>query len=83
MNLLESIMEWYPEDTFGLFDGFDEAIIGVDSSTNRIIYSQSKIMNILIEKQDMSDEEAYDYYDFNIATLYFGENTPIICNDTF
>jgi hypothetical protein len=29
----------------------------------------------------MTDEEALEYFDFNIAGAYVGENTPFILND--
>lgn len=82
VSKLKAILEWYPEDTFCKFDDLDEAIIGVDNSSLRLIYSQEKIMKILRE-MGMNSEDAFDYYNFNIETAYFGENTPIICTDLF
>ena len=52
-------------------DGFDDAIIGsVDSSGNRItgtvlVYSKSKMIKILMNKDKMSYEEAVEYLEFN------------------
>lgn len=83
MSKLDEILEWYPDDVFGKYDDLDDAIIGVDNESLRLIYSQYKILKILENTHNMSQEEADEYFSFNIAGLYFGENTPIICCDIF
>ena len=61
--MLDKIVEWFPEDEFLIADGFNDAIIGVDSNTMRLIYSVSKCIDIL--SKDMDEEEAVEYFDFN------------------
>ena len=39
-------------------DGFDEAILGVDSSNERVIYSYKKCLEILVKRDGMSKDEA-------------------------
>lgn len=65
-----------------LLDGLADAIIGVveEFSGNRIIYSKSKILQIL--QKDMSYDEAVDYYYYNILGLYAGEQNPVFFVDT-
>jgi hypothetical protein len=46
---LESILENYPDETFLKADGFDDAIIGFDEHSLRLIYSMSKCLDILME----------------------------------
>ena len=53
---------------------FDEAIIGLDAIEPRLIYDKAKIITLLM--QSMSEEEAEEFFDFNIAGLA-GENFPI------
>ena len=77
--MLDKIVEWFPEDEFLIADGFNEAIIGVDSNTMRLIYSVSKCIDIL--SKDMDEEEAVEYFDFNVRGSYVGERTPIWCVD--
>jgi hypothetical protein len=72
---LEQILELYPEDTFMVADGFDDAIIGVDDNNLKIVYDIDKVIDILI-KDGMSVDEAIEYYEYNIAGAYVGENTP-------
>jgi len=72
---LEQILELYPDDTFKIADGFDDAIIGVDDNNLKIVYDIYKIIDILI-KDGMTDDEAIEFYEYNIAGSYVGENTP-------
>jgi len=78
MNL-ESILQKYPDETFLKADGFDDAILGVDESSMRLIYSISKCIDILME--DMSDEDALEHFYYNVSGAYVGEQTPIWCDD--
>ena len=55
MDIIERIMEWYPDDQFIKADGLDSAIIGVDEIGMRLIYSQSKVMKILIDRDGMDE----------------------------
>ena len=77
--MLDKIVEWFPEDEFLIADGFNDAIIGVDSDSMRLIYSVTKCIEIL--SKDMNEEEAVEYFDFNVRGSYFGEKTPIWCVD--
>jgi hypothetical protein len=72
---LESILENYPDETFLKADGFDDAIIGFDENSLRLIYSMSKCLDILME--DMSDEDALEHFYYNVSGAYVGEQTPI------
>ena len=49
-KILDHILESHPEETFMKADLLDEAIIGLDESTMRLIYSQAKVIEILIRK---------------------------------
>jgi hypothetical protein len=63
-----------------LLDGLDDAIIGITEEfgkDNRILYSKSKILSILCERDGMSISDAEEFYDFNILGLYAGEQNPV------
>ncbi len=77
----EQILEGNPEEQFVFAYGFDKAIIGLDTSSMRIIYSVKKCVKILMK--DMPEEEAQEYFYYNVAGAYMGEKTPIWCEDTF
>jgi hypothetical protein len=58
---------------------FDEAVVGIVSRIDRdpvVCYSVSKIIEILME-DGMDEEEAYEYYEYNILGAYMGETTPM------
>jgi hypothetical protein len=79
--MLDKIMEWFPEEEFLIAEGFNEAIIGVDENCGeiRLIYSVSKCVKIL--SAEMSEEEAVEYFAFNVKGSYIGEKTPVWCID--
>ena len=59
-----------------LADGLDDALAGYDTQ-GRAIYFVDKIIGTLMERDGMTYEEAYEFFDFNIAGAYVGEYTPI------
>ena len=77
--MLESVLEKYPDEEFLIADGFNVAILGVDEKSMRLIYSTTKCIEILME--DMSEEEAFEYFYYNVSGAYMGEKTPIFCDD--
>ena len=79
--IIDKIIEQYADETFLKADGFDEAIIGVDETTMRLIYSVSKCIEILM--RDMTEEDAMEHFSFNVSGSYVGEKTPIWCSDNF
>ena len=70
----EMCSEANPEALFA--DGFDESIIGIDTK-GRVTYSISKIIRTLINRDGMTEEEAREFFDFNIDGAHVGEYTPI------
>lgn len=81
--MLEQILEYFEEEEFLKADGFDEAVIGVDERSMRLIYSVTKCIEILVVNDEMSVEEAIEYFDFNVRGAYMGDKTPIWCEDSF
>jgi len=81
--MLDSILENFPDEEILIADGFDDAIIGVDSMLEpRIIYSVVKCLDILVE-EGMHIEEAMEHFTFNVTGSYVGEKTPIWCWDNY
>ena len=62
-----------------LADGFEDAIIGIDTSNEvfRVIYDKQKMATILQERDDMLIEDAWEYLEYNVFGAYVGEGTPI------
>lgn len=63
-----------------LLDGLETAIIGIVEefgNGRRILYSKPKIIQILCDRDSMTEEEAEEYYDYNILGLYAGEQNAV------
>ena len=77
--IVEALAEQY--ESIKTADGFDEAIVGIatDFSVPRVIYSVSKVLDVL--ERDMEPLDAREYFEFNMAGAYVGEDTPIWCRD--
>ena len=79
--MLEKILEWFPEEEILKADGFDDAIIGIDDTSMRLIYSVNKCIIILVSEEDLTEEDALDHFLYNVKGSYVGEKTPIWCTD--
>jgi len=79
--MIDRITTNFPNEKILKADGFDEAIIGIETDSMRLIYSVSKCIEILC--RDMSEEDALEHFDFNVSGSYVGEQTPIWCYDNF
>ena len=65
-------------------DGLEDAIIGVGSRINMpdvLIYSYNKCVDILMEKEGWTHEEAIEWMDYNVVGAWVGETTPIFVHE--
>ena len=63
-----------------MLTGLEDAIVGIVEdfgNSPRILYSKSKILQILQERDLMTEQESEEYYDYNILGLYAGEQNPV------
>jgi hypothetical protein len=63
-----------------LLDGLEDAIIGITEEfggNRRILYSRDKIIQILCERDSMTEEEAEEFYGYNILGLHVSEQNPV------
>jgi len=79
MSVIESIIESYPDEVLTTLTGFDDAIIGIDDKSKRLVYSEKKIIECL--QKDMTEEEAIEFYDYNVAGSVSISTSVIICSD--
>jgi hypothetical protein len=58
-------------------DGYDDCIIGMTfrADVPVVIYSADKMIEKL--SNDMTPEEAQEFFDFNIEGAYMGDRTPV------
>lgn len=79
----EELEKWAEESEVDLLfmDGHDNAILGLGRQFNNfaVMYSRKKILDNL--SKYMNEEEAFEFYEFNIAGTFVGEATPMILED--
>jgi len=80
-DIIEELIEMYGEEAENmvLADGLDKAFVGVAfcfGEKIRAVYDIDKIIEEL-QEQGMSHEDAQEYFDYNIAGAYEGDQTPI------
>lgn len=79
MSIADDMAERWPDDDILQIDGFDAAIIGVGERCGQVpvlVYDQAKVLEILME--DMDEDTAQEYFDFNIAGAWLGDKTPLL-----
>ena len=79
---LETITETYPDAEILIADGFDQAVIGIEEKTMRVVYSVHKCLYILIA-EGMPEEDAIEHFYFNVIDGFIGDKKPIFCFDDF
>ena len=62
-----------------LADGFEDALIGVGQQFDKAlaVYDRQKCIEILMKRDGMSDEEAVEFFEYNVTGAWVGEYTPI------
>lgn len=73
---LKTIIELNPEESFLKADGFDNAIIGYEPSSMRLIYDID-IMEQILANEGMDIEDIIEHLDYNVFGSYVGKKTPI------
>ena len=80
MNLRDKdeLMEELTVNECLVADGFDNALIGITEGSNPVaVYDTDKCIQVLMEDEGMTDEEALDYFYYNTVGAYVGEKTPL------
>ncbi len=60
--------------------GFDEALIGIGQRCGQpdiAVYSVPKVLEILMNRDGLTNEEAQEFFEFNIGGAWVGAATPI------
>jgi hypothetical protein len=71
----------YPHDLdkIRLADGFEDAFMGIAESFRskpKALYNSEKCIDVLMERDGMSYEDAMEFFSFNVEQAYIGEYTP-------
>ncbi len=60
-----------------VWDGFDDAIIGYTMNSDVAVYDVDKMVEILVNNDDMTQEDAWDYLGYNVFSTGVGDYTPV------
>jgi len=62
-----------------LADGFDDALLGFGRQFNNdvAVYDYGRCIDILRSRDGMSEEDAVEFFEFNVVGSWVGPNTPI------
>lgn len=73
---MKRFKEEYPDVM--TIDGYDDAIIGVVERIGLevVCYDLDKVIEILM-KQGMNEEDAWEWYQFNMVGSWVGDKTPV------
>ena len=86
MNRLEIATEWAEMMDANLMVlgtqenkmDYAEAFLGVtNDDPPRAVYSEEKVLDVLVKRDGMNYEEAMEFFDFNIRDAFMGEQTPM------
>jgi hypothetical protein len=78
---LESLIYYETDEEIMLMDGFEEAFIGFSRRCGQptlATYSFEKMLQVLIDRDNMDVMEAEEYISYNCAGAWMGELTPVI-----
>lgn len=78
-EMIREILSETNEDAL-VCDDLEDALIGIGESYGKspvAIYDIDKIIKIYMERDGMSEEEAREFFDYNVLGAYAGEHMPI------
>lgn len=80
MTKEEAISEEYDGEELLFAEGFGDAIVGVMAMTaghqQCVVYDYEKCVEILMERDSMTYEDAIEHMEYNVTGGYVGEATP-------
>ncbi len=93
METAEGCSALKPDGFDGSKDGYDRAVIGI-TDNGQLVYSKEWMVRLLLEMdyksimeaedktdlEPMTEEEAWEFLEFNCFCAYIGEQTPIFVN---
>lgn len=77
---LREFCQEFGDDDVVIFHGFDDCVIGLAeqfSSGPILVYDRERVIESLMTNDDMTEEDAWDHFYFNIAGAWVGDRTPI------
>ena len=67
-----------------VLEGLTDAVVGISErwgEVPKLVYDKDLIMDILIDNEGMTEDEAIEHFYYNILGMYMGEGTPVYITD--
>ena len=83
MSIIDEIATHNPDAL--LADGFNDALVGYTIGANHpavAVYSAEACVQVLVDRDDMTPEEAEEFLEFNTYCAYVGPNGPLFIRTT-
>jgi|TARA_E500000318_G_C3469941_1_gene176102 hypothetical protein len=67
-----------------VIDGFNDAILGQanawvkNEKHEKLVYDGWKMVDVLVKRDGMTADEAYEFIEYNVEGSYIGDGNPII-----
>jgi hypothetical protein len=77
---IKKILDIYPNEKLIKADGFDDCIIGVSHRYGEpllLAYDKEKVIKKLMKRDNMTIEDALEFYTYNIIGSWVGKQTPL------
>jgi hypothetical protein len=69
-----------PDGFDGDPDGYDKAILGI-TDNGQLVYSKEIMVDLLLGMdKEMTEEDAWEFLEYNCFCAYVGEQTPVFIN---
>lgn len=78
MSIRDELAEINPEAL--LADGLEAALVGITANHHHphvAVYDTAKCVQVLVERDGMTEEEAEEFLEFNTYGAYVGPNGPL------
>ena len=71
----------HTEDGLLFADGLDDALVGICPNSLRLVYSRTKVIEVFIQDDGMTEQDAIEHAEHNTFSAYVGNQTPIFIDD--
>jgi hypothetical protein len=80
LQMAEECLALKPDGFDGSADGYDKAILGL-TDNGQLVYSKEIMVDLLLKMDsEMTEEDAWEFLEYNCFNAYVGEKTPIFIN---
>lgn len=77
-DIIMELQEEYTDTTFFVNPGYISALVGI-SNSDKAVYDMEKMIEYLIQQDDMTYEEAVEWIEYNtLRAIPYADNPPVV-----